>query len=237
MTTDFCGRKYFLINKSTEDELHCIRHKTFEGLMDAQQCAEEGYKIILKANGGETFCSDNIFYLHYSYRHTDVGCLWVVNNDKQIVIYEGIRSFRVADKMKYFSTDNPYLFTKDEYESLIELHFKYYGPYFFRQSHTTLGERISKSEVKYCEDIIKKYNEQVLQERRIRQPKFGDTVRGISGILGRFIGKGQILMKNNDNLIRDLIDMEADWGEEMKVTCAYPTDSEMVQYLKESQFL
>lgn len=222
--TDFFGRKYYCIPKAINDYLLALRQNCFEGIIDANTCQTESYKVLIEK---DYVHPQNIYFLVKRNPAFDVCFMWVVNSKAKTVHFEGARSLRVAETLKHLSPDSPFLFTKEEYETLIELHFKYYGPYFFRPDN----KKIPQSEFKYCQEVIEKYHNQVLEERRMRQPKFGDIVRTLSGSLARYIGKNQALIKENSELKRDLIDMDVDWTANDSIL---PSDADLIEYIKES---
>ena len=100
-----------------------------------------------------------------------------------------------------------------------------------------MKNKITKEEFEAAEKVIKDYKTQILEDRKKRVPRFGDSLCGISGNHGRYIGKGQMAYKDSvsSELKRDLVDFEVDWNcEEPELN---PDSFELVLFIRESNWI
>lgn len=84
-------------------------------------------------------------------------------------------------------------------------------------------------------EVVRLYHEQIIEERRQRNPLFGDTVRCLNGCLGRYIGIGQALFYESDSdgeINRDLVEMESDCGNPLNLPL--PSDADLIDFLRQS---
>lgn len=100
-----------------------------------------------------------------------------------------------------------------------------------------MAKKITKEQFEAAEKVVAAYKEQVLEERKRRVPKFGDVVRTLDYSIGRYIGQGQALIKeeeHDDILRRDLVCFESDW--EKQENDFLPSDSEIVNYIADTDW-
>jgi len=233
------GRDYLYITKEQADYLEFYRAESFLGKIDANTCESECYKKIFPED--KEFQKE-IFGVVKRFQSIEVGVIWVANHQKRTLTYDGIRSMRVAEALKYLGNeDYPLLITEQEYKNIIKYYSKYFGTYFYRpeRKNSDFKETISKGEFQYAKQVIEEYNEQLLETRRARKPKFGDAVITLAHEYGRYIGQGQALFKDSDAdnyiLKRDLVDMDIDWR--IKDNCDMPSDADLISYMRDNNWV
>ena len=97
--------------------------------------------------------------------------------------------------------------------------------------------KITKEQYESAKELMQIFEEQIIEERKARVPKFGDTVRCLCTTLGRYIGNGQALYISSmtNDIFRDLIDMEASW--ENAHSLPLPTDTELIEGVRANDWI
>jgi hypothetical protein len=227
-TTDIFGRSYMYITRAQAEHLENLRIHSFSSMISADDAEKECYEIIF----GKEYDNKNesITGVIKRIQHIDSGIFWIANHSKKTLTYDGIRSFRLAEQLKFYFTDEyPCLISMDEYRNIIKHYSKTYGTFFHRPNN-----KISPMEAEYAEETLRLYQEQILNERRSRKPEFGDVVRCTNGNLGRYVGENQALYIRpfNGDVETDSIDFDIDW--ENSKDDNLPTDTHLVNYVKKN---
>ena len=233
------GKSYLYITKAQADELEYLRFNSFDGIIDANTCEKEAYKIIFS----EKFKSENDFNKIYAVakeinfhgERGSFGATWVANHSKETLSYDGIRSLRLAEQLRYMHSENPPLLGASEFKDLVIYLSKYYGVFYYRPEN-----KISNEEFEAAKKTIELYEKQLLLERRKREPKLGDMVVCTSGCIGRYIGfdrygnRYAILKSDTTKKIsKDLVDMDVAW--ENKNCFPLPTDTDLLNFLRDNK--
>lgn len=225
-TIDILGRNYMLITRAEAEHLEFLRQDSFLGAIDANTCESESYKFIFTDG-----ISQNVTGVikRNSGQFIDLGTVWVANHLRKTLTYDGVRSLRIAEALKYLNDEYPCLLGKKEYEDLITYYSKFFGPFFNRNKNN----EVSEEEFITAKETIEVYETQLLYKRRARKPKFGDVVRCACSASGRYIGNGQAIFVSAmcNEISRDLVDMDADWN---SINDIIPSDSDLVKFLKEN---
>lgn len=239
-TLNIFGRDYLFITREQADHLENFRADSFLGNIDANTCEKKCYCIVFPEE--KVKHKEQFFGVIKKFRDYEVGTIWIANHEKKTLTYDGLRSMRVADALKYLgSEDYPLLITEQEYKDIIKYYSKIFGAYFYRPQYFKTADStiiISEQECQHAKQVIEEHNEQLLERRRKRKPKFGDAVITLANEDARYIGHGQALFKDSDAdnyiLKRDLIDMDIDWS--MKDNCDLPSDSDLVNYMRDNNW-
>lgn len=234
------GRDFLIITRAQAEELENLRFNSFNGTIDANTCEKESYKFIFS----EKFKAENNFNKIYGVARDinlhgergNIGTTWVANHSKETLSYDGIRSLRLAEQLRYMHSENPPLIGANEFRDLVIHLSKYYGVFYYRPDNKILNE-----EYEAAKKTIELYEKQLLVERWKREPKLGDTVICKSGVFGRYIGldrygnKYAILKSDSTKKIsKDLVDMDVDW--ENKHCLPLPTDTDLLNFLRDNKY-
>jgi len=237
------GRNYLFITRAKAEELESLRFNSFDGVIDANTCEKEAYKIIFSEKFKSEFKSENDFTkiygvakeINFHGERGSLGTMWVANHSKETLSYDGIRSLRLAEQLRHIHSENPPLIGASEFKDLVVYLSKYYGVFYYRPDNKILNE-----EYEAAKKTIELYEKQLLVERWKREPKLGDTVVCTSGVVGRYIGldrygnKYAILKSDTTKEIsKDLVDMDVDWVNKHSFPLA--TDTDLLNFLRDNK--
>lgn len=230
---DILGRRYKYINQHQTEQLYSLRVDLINGHIDANECEHKSYKIIFEFENIHTTEFEGVASrLSHNF---ESGSFWVANHNKQTLTFDGLRSMRHADVLKEIGGENPPLISKREYDEFIEFYSKFYGIYLPKKNVTK--EEITKLEFEYAQEIVKLFREQELERRRSRKPILGEIVITLDGSIGRYIGNGQAIYKEENNsqtFKRDLVDKDVDWPKEVD---GIPTEKDVLEYINKNKWI
>jgi len=233
------GRDYLIITRAQADELEHLRFNSFDGIIDANTCEHEAYNFIFSEELQSQRNANKIYGvikdMNFHGERGSMGTTWIANHSKKTLSYDGLRSLRLAEQLKYMHSANPPLLGASEFRDLVIHLSKYYGVFYYRPDNKILNE-----EYEAAKKTIELYEKQLLTDRKKREPKLGDMVVCTSGCIGRYIGfdrfgdRYAILKSDTTKKIsKDLVDMDVAW--ENKHCFPLPTDTDLLNFLRDNK--
>lgn len=122
------GRNYQFITPHQAEVFEDFRMLSFTGQIDANTCERKCYEHFFGQDYENPGGKEELYGLIKRYQGRDTGVIWIVNHLRKSITYDGLRSMKLAESLKYIVDDEyPFLLSKGEFDSINKKYSKYFN--------------------------------------------------------------------------------------------------------------